>query len=96
MEVERNTARRQRFADINQISWHFISFDYQARGLRRGVIEFIINFRRTAISRGNEMPRLLASDFHPFSTGGLHFYLQSTGSLARMAAQPFPHEEEIK
>lgn len=31
-----------------------------------------------------------------FQPGGLHFYLQSTGSLARMAAQPFPHEEEIK
>lgn len=82
-------------AATNKISWYFISFDY--RGTRtRGIIEFIINFRGTAISRGNEATTVVASDSHPFSTGGLHFYLQSTGSLARMAAQPFPHQEEIK
>lgn len=94
MEIERNAARRWRFADINQISWYFISFDYEARGL--AALSNLLSIFGERQFPAATKPRLLASDFHPFSTGGLHFYLQSTGSLARMAAQPFPHEEEIK
>lgn len=57
-----NRARRGKTSTIRRYQPDILAFYLirlsGTRTLRR-VIEFIINFRRTAISRGNEMPRLL-------------------------------------
>lgn len=54
-------------------------------------IEFIINFSRfSAILFQCTLHRWF------FPKQGLHFCVQSPGSLAQMAVQPFPYEEKIK
>lgn len=50
----------------------------------RGVIEFIINFRGTAISRGNGGPPAdVASDSDPFSTVGDSISISSRPEVSR-------------